>query len=185
MECFTRPGYPADFLGRSDRDDRPQLVVVRFILCSVSQKNMSRLPESPENSWHKPVWHKPQLHVRKRNVRKRNVRPNLRNSKYRMPRSDVSRLASRGTRARHDPAFFTPRRGIHRIAQGRANGEAAKRRPGLIGPRLATQCSGANFSGAAKREQLGAKKKLLQIQFLTAQATPGSILLWNGPAVVN
>ena len=63
-----------------------------------------------------------------------------------------------------DPAFFTPRRGIHRIAQGRASGEAAKRRPGLIGPRLATLGSGATFSGAAKREQLGAKKKLLPDQ---------------------
>ena len=136
-----------------------------------------------------------------------------------------------------DPAFFTPRRGIHMIAQGRAqrrsreappwvNGprhaprperakhsggvehatilhpkpptiwfscrpvrrknqdaayrEAARiavrgvtqggaerrsRRPGLIGPRLAALCSDTKFSGAAKREQCGAKKKLLPDQF--------------------
>ena len=68
--------------------------------------------------------------------------------------------------SRRDPAFCTPQRDIHRIAQGRASGEAAKRRPGLIGPRLANLCSGAKFSGAAQREPFDAKKKLLPEQIL-------------------
>ena len=47
---------------------------------------------------------------------------------------------------------------------------AAKRRPGLIGPWLATLCSVAKFSGAAKWEPFGGKKKLLPDQ------------IFNGPA---
>ena len=66
--------------------------------------------------------------------------------------------------SRRDPAFSMPQRGTHEIAQGRASGEATKRCPGLIGPRLATLCSGATFSGAAKREPFDAKKKLLPDQ---------------------
>ena len=86
--------------------------------------------------------------------------------------------------SRRDPAFFTPQRHMHRIAQGRASGEASKRRPGLIGARRATLYSVATFSSAAKWNQFGAKKTRLTDQFFNNSASSlarvlGSAVRWT------
>ena len=53
--------------------------------------------------------------------------------------------------SRRDPAFFTPRRGIHMIAQGRAQRRSREAPPWVNGPRHAPRPERAKHSGGAEQ----------------------------------